>query len=425
MSAQAGNAVRAAAWSSGYDEAILALPFYSEEHVALAGRISAWCAGYGHLRRGLAQAAPGEPGRLILEQLGTAGLLAFLDPSRGHDGDGDLRSLCLTREGLAYTDDLADYAFSIQALSATPILRHGTPEQRARYLPGMAAGTLQGAFAVSELGAGSDVAAISTAGEPTGDGYVLRGTKAWIANAGTADVYCVIARTGEGPGPFGLTAFLVPGTSPGLHVEPVALIAPRAFGHVHLDECRIPADAVLGRPGRGFAIGMELLDRFRMTVGAAAVGFARRAADAALAHARSRPIYGGRLLDLATVQATLAETEVLLNASALLVARAAWECDRGGRRYAKHSSIAKLHATEAAQQVIDSSLQILGAAGLVAGSVTEQLYRQIRSLRIYEGASEIQKTIIARSLDLRRADRVTADHAAGEPVGGHVRSWSA
>jgi acyl-CoA dehydrogenase len=424
MSAQAANGARAAAWSSGYDEAILALPFYGEEHLALAGRISAWCAGYDRLRCGPAQVAPGGPGRLILEQLGAAGLLAFLRPSGGRES-GDMRSLCLAREGLAYTDDLADYAFSIQALSATPILRHGTPEQRARYLPDMAAGTLQGAFAVSELSAGSDVAAVSTTAEPADCGYVLRGTKAWIANAGTADVYCVIARTGEGPGAFGLTAFLVPATSPGLHVEPVPLMAPRAFGHVHLNECRVPADAVLGRPGRGFVIGMELLDRFRMTVGAAAVGFARRAADTALAHARSRPIYGAKLLDLATVQATLAETEVLLNASALLVARAAWECDRGGRHYAKHSSIAKLHATETAQQVIDSSLQILGAAGLVSGSVTERLYRQIRSLRIYEGASEIQKTIIARSLDLRRADRVTAEMRPGWSADEDARSCGA
>ena len=269
--------------------------------------------------------------------------------------------------------------------------------------PSMAAGTVQGAFAISELEAGSDVAAIAITATRSGDGYVLNGTKAWIANAGTADVYCIIARTGDGPGPLGLSAFLVPGDAPGLSIESVPLIAPRTFGHVHLDGCQVPADALKGSQGRGYIIGMRLLDKFRVTVGAAALGFARRAADTALAYAQERRIYNGRLLNIATVQATLADIQVQLNASALLIARAAWDCDRGDRFYASHSSIAKLYATEAAQQVIDSSLQILGASGLVAGSVTERLYRQVRSLRIYEGTSEVQRAVIAQHLARRRA----------------------
>lgn len=388
----AGPAIR------GYDDAILALPFFTDAHAALADRVTAWCAEYGFLCREPVPAVE----RAVLEHLGKAGLLKFLDPGNDRDS-GDVRSLCIAREGLAYEDDLADFAFSIQALGATPILDHGTPGQRDQYLPGMAAGTVQGAFAISELEAGSDVAAIATTATRSGDGYVLNGTKAWIANAGTADVYCIIARTGDGPGPLGLSAFLVPGDAPGLSIESVPLIAPRTFGHVHLDGCQVPADALLGSPGRGYIIGMRLLDKFRVTVGAAALGFARRAADTALAYAQERRIYNGRLLNIATVQATLADIQVQLNASALLIARAAWDCDRGDRFYASHSSIAKLYATEAAQQVIDSSLQILGASGLVAGSVTERLYRQVRSLRIYEGTSEVQRAVIAQHLARRRA----------------------
>ncbi|HEX6870662.1 MAG TPA: acyl-CoA dehydrogenase family protein [Micromonosporaceae bacterium] len=400
--------------AGGPDPAILALPFFEPRHADLAVRITDWWIANQDLWPCLAGADAGAAasgadrsagrGRQLLLRLGAAGLLAFLDPDSGRAEDGDLRSLCIAREALAYADDLADFAFSIQALASTPILRYGTPEQRRRYLPALAAGRCQAAFAISEPDAGSDVAAIATTADRVGDGYAIQGTKSWIASGGTADVYCVIARTGEGPGALGLTAFLVPADTPGLTVEPVAMTAPRALAHLHFDGAKVGVQARLGRPGGGFPLAMEVLERFRMTVGAAALGFARRAADAAITHARRRRIYDGRLFDLPTARATLAEVEVKLNAAALLVARAAWEADRGNGRYAKHSSIAKLHATEVAQEIVDACVQLHGAAGVVAGSVPERLYRQIRSLRIYEGASEIQRAIIAGSLDVRRAE---------------------
>lgn len=405
---------------SGLDQAIVALPFYAQRHADLAARVGRWCAEQHQLW------AAGEADsdqlvarrRRIVAELGAAGLLAFLDPGQDSQ-DGDLRSLCLVREVLAYADDAADYAFSIQALAATPILRHGSPRQREAYLPGMAAGQLCGAFAISEDAAGSDVAAIATTARRTEDGYVLNGAKAWIACGGGADVYCLLGRTGDGPGALGLTAFLVPARTPGLTTHPIAMIAPRDLANLVLDDCHVPDDAVLGRPGGGFPIAMDVLDRFRVTVGAAALGFARRAADAALARARQRPIYGGRLFDLDTVKAGLADIEVKLNAAALLVARGAWELDQGSRRAAKHSSIAKLYATEAAQQIVDACVQLYGAAGLVAGSLPERLYRQVRALRIYEGASEVQRAVIAGALDVRRADllgRQAPDPPAGLPV---------
>lgn len=382
---------------SRFDEGVLQLPFFEPRHLALAQRIDEWC----HANAALCEKpyqGPEEKGLALLRALGDDGWLAFLEQG----ADSELRSLCLIREALAYTDDLADYAFSIQALSATPILRHGTEAQRRRYLPGLASGRLVGAFAVSEEHAGSDIAALELRAERTPDGYLLNGHKAWIANGSIADVICVVARTGEGPGALGLTAFLVPAKTPGLGVrERIPMLAPRAFAHLGFEDCLVPEENVLGKPGGGFVVAMELLERFRMTVGAAAIGFARRAADTALARARSRPIYDGRLFDLPTVKATFAEIEVKLNAASLLVARAAWEADRGNRRFGKHSSIAKLYATEAAQEIVDAALQLCGASGLVSDSVTERLYRQIRSLRIYEGASEVQKMTIAGALDVR------------------------
>ncbi|MFF7651037.1 acyl-CoA dehydrogenase family protein [Streptomyces sp. NPDC007983] len=383
---------------STFDTRILALPLYEDHHRDLAQRLGTWCEEHQELLAG--DGEPEAAGPRILRALGDAGWLAFLD-----GGPDDYRALCLAREALAYRGDLADYAFSIQALAATPIRRFGTDDQRRRYLPGLAAGTLCGAFAVSEESAGSDVAAIGLDARETEDGWVLNGGKAWIANAGVADVYTVIARTGPGPGALGLTAFLVPATTPGLRVEPVPMIAPRAFGHLVLDHCPLPREALLGVRGGGFPVAIEVLDRFRMTVGAAALGFARRAADAAVARARDRPMLGGKLFDLPTVRAACADMEVKLDAAALLVARSAWDIDQGGPRYARHSAVAKLYATEAAQEIVDSAVQIFGAAGLVRDSLLERLYRQIRSLRIYEGASEVQQAVIASAIDPDRTRR--------------------
>ncbi|KLL12156.1 MULTISPECIES: acyl-CoA dehydrogenase family protein [Protofrankia] len=386
---------------STLDPRLLALPFYERPHRELAEALGRFCDTHAELVAAARTGAPEKYTARVLRALGDAGLLT---PT-------DLRGLCLTREALAYTEDLLDFAFSIQALATWPIQRHGTDEQKRRWLPGMARGELAGAFALSEEQAGSDVAALALRAVPDGHGtgYVLDGHKTWIAGAAGADVFCVVARTGDGPAALGLTALLVPAGTPGLRIEPIDMLAERDIARLEFDGCRVAADAVLGGRGGGFVVAMELLERFRLTVGAAALGFARRAADAALARARGRAAYGGRLFDLPTVKASLADVEVRLNATALLVARAAWEADRGtpptepaslAKRssFAKHSSIAKLYATEAAQQVVDAAVQVFGAAGLVRDSLPERLYRQIRSLRIYEGASEVQRLAIADAL---------------------------
>lgn len=395
--------------TTSFDPEVLALPFYEDSHRRLAAEAGAWCDSNRVLWEEVRALDPDAAGRRLVRVLGAAGWLSELDP-RGAPVD-DFRAVCLRREALAYSEDLADFAFSIQALAATPLLRFGSEAQRRRYLPGMAAGTLIGAFAVSEKEAGSDVASVGLEAvrDADGDGsYVLNGRKAWIANGTIADVFVVIARTGQGPGPLGLSAFLVPAGTPGLRAERIDAIAPRSFAHLSFEDCRLPADAVLGRPGKGFVVAVDLLERFRTTVGAAALGFARRAFDTALGHVLAREAYGATLFDLQLVKASLADMEVQLNAAALLVARAAWETDRGSRRFARHSNIAKVHATEAAQGVVDRAVQLLGAAGIVEGSVTERLYRQIRSLRIYEGTSEVLRMAIAGSLDMRRAARVAA-----------------
>jgi acyl-CoA dehydrogenase len=382
------------------DRSLLELPFYDAAHLALARQIEAWCSHHEALWAAH-HSDPDDVGRTLVRALGEDGWFKHIQRPSG----ADFRTLCLVREALAYTCDLADFAFSIQALAAAPVIGYGTAAQRQRYLPAMAAGTVIGSFAISEQEAGSDVAAVQLQADRTDDGYVLSGHKTWVANGSIADVHCVLARTGEGPGALGLSLFLVPTNQPGLQVEGIDMIAPRAFSALRFDGCRIPSDCLVGRPGGGFVIAMDVLERFRMTVGAAAVGFARRSFDGALERARSRPMLGGRLFDLQMTKAKLADMEVLLNASALLVARAAWELDRGNARFARHSSIAKLFATEQAQKIVDAAVQLFGASGLVKDSVPERLYRQIRSLRIYEGASEVQQMIIAGTMAARARRR--------------------
>ncbi|UQA92149.1 acyl-CoA dehydrogenase family protein [Streptomyces halobius] len=394
--------------TTSFDPEILGLPFYDDRHRRLADAIGTWCDGRTALWDEVRAEEPDKAGLRLVRQLGEDGWLAFLDPDSEPDArPGDYRTICLMREALAYAEDLADFAFSIQALAATPLIRFGNDEQKRHYLPHMAQGSLVGAFAVSEEQAGSDVTAVGLAAARTDDGgYVLNGHKAWIANGTLADVYVVIARTGEGPGPLGLTAFLVPADTPGVRVrDRLTPVAPRSFAHLAFEECRVPREAVLGKPGKGFVIAMDLLERFRMTVGAAALGFARRAADTALARARTRQVGGASLIDQQLAKVSLADMDVQLNAAALLVARAAWEADRGSPGFARHSNIAKLHATEEAQRIVDTAVQLLGASGVVKDSVTERLYRQIRSLRIYEGTSEVMRLTIAGTLDMRRADR--------------------
>ena len=306
-----------------------------------------------------------------------------------------MRSLCLARDILARASGLADFAFAMQGLSSTPITLFGRDEQKRAILPGIAAGKIVGAFALSEPDAGSDVGAITTRATRDSNSWRLDGVKTWISNAGLADCYVVFARTGEGPGTKGLSAFIVDADIRGLDAsERIDVVAPHPLGTLRLTECRVPADRLLGQPGEGFKIAMSTLDVFRSTVGAAALGFARRAFDEATQRAVKRPMFGRTLAEFQLTQSKFGEMAVAIDAAALLVYRAAWTKDVPGTRVTREASIAKLFATESAQQVIDAAVQIFGGLGVVRGMTVERLYREIRALRIYEGASEVLKLII-------------------------------
>ncbi len=336
--------------------------------------------------------------RRLVSELGNAGLLRACVPAAygGLRENVDVRSLCLAREVLARASGLADFALAMQGLGSVPVSLFGREDQKRALLPGIAAGTLVGAFALSEPDAGSDVAAIATTATRVGDGWRLDGVKTWISNAGLADRYVVFARTGEAPGAKGLSAFIVDGDARGLDAsERIDVIAPHPLGTLRLTDCRIPADRLLGEPGQGFKIAMSTLDLFRSTVGAAALGFARRAFDEATARARKRRMFGGALIDLQLTQVKLGEMATAIDASALLVYRAAWTKDVLGSRVTREASMAKMFATESAQQVIDAAVQLFGGLGIVRGMAVERLYREIRALRIYEGASEVLKLVIA------------------------------
>jgi acyl-CoA dehydrogenase len=335
--------------------------------------------------------------RQLVAALGEAGLLAPTVVSET-GGRFDVRTLCLARETLAYQDGLADFAFALQGLGSGPVSLFGSLEQKRR-LADVAAGKAIPAFALTEPEAGSDVAAIKTTATADGDGFRLDGEKTYISNGGIADWYVVFARTGEAPGARGLSAFLVDADAAGLTIaERIATIAPHPLARVVFDGCRVPAANRIGGGGDGFKIAMATLDVFRSTVGAAALGFARRAFDATVAHVTARKTLGAALADLQMTQAAIAEMATEIDAAALLVYRAAWTKDAGAERVTREAAMAKMAATEAAQRVIDRAVQLHGARGVTAGVKVEQLYREIRALRIYEGATEIQKLIIARAV---------------------------
>lgn len=333
--------------------------------------------------------------RRLVKALGEAGWLRATVPG---DQGYDVRSLCLARETLAYRDGLADFAFAMQGLGSGPIAMFGSDEIKRRYLPRVAAGQAIAAFALSEPDAGSDAAAISTSATPAGPEYVrLDGTKTWISNGGIADFYVVFARTGEAPGAKGVSAFVVDADTPGLEIgERIEVIAPHPLATLKFEGCRIPIVNRLGNPGEGFKVAMATLDVFRSTVGAAALGLARRALDEALERAATRQLFGAPLADLQLTQAALADMATEVDAAALLVYRAAWTKDQGAARVTREAAMAKMFATEAAQRVIDRAVQIFGGLGVKKGTKVEQLYREIRALRIYEGATEVQKVVIAR-----------------------------
>ena len=379
------------------DRSYLAWPFFDQRHAALAHEIERFAADA--LSDLDEDAEVGGTCRMLVARLAESGLLRHAVPAAwgGSSERLDVRSLCLVRETLARFAPLADFAFAMQGLGSGAITLFGTDEQRRAYLASVAKGRKIAALALSEPDAGSDLAAVGTTAEPDGTGFVLNGAKTWISNAGIADFYVVLARTGEAPGARGLSAFVVDADTPGLGIgERIRLIAPHPLATVTFDNCRVAREQLLGEPGQGFKIAMATLDTFRPTVGAAALGGARPARDAARARAPGRELFGGALAELQMIQAKLADMALGVDAAALLVYRAAWAKDTGAERVTREAAMAKLFATEAAQRVIDEAVQIHGALGVVAGHAVERLYREVRALRIYEGASEVQKVVIAR-----------------------------
>jgi acyl-CoA dehydrogenase len=372
-------------------------PFFEERHRELAHALEQWAtdnlANVGHGRDVDAVC------RDLVRRLGAAGWLRYAVPAAygGVSERLDSRSLCLIRETLARHAGLADFAFAMQGLGSGAITLHGSDAVKQRYLPRVASGEWIAAFALSEPEAGSDVAAMTTAARLDGAHYVLDGSKTWISNGGIADFYTVVARTGEATGAKGLTAFVADADVPGLEIaERIDVIAPHPLATLRFRACRVPAQQRLGEPGQGFRVAMETLDIFRASVAAAALGFARRALQEALEHVRSRRMFGQALAEFQLTQAGIADMATTIDSSALLTYRAAWLRDVKGARTTCEAAMAKLAATEGAQQVIDRAVQMFGGLGVMSEQVVERLYREIRPLRIYEGASEVQKLIIAR-----------------------------
>ena len=379
------------------DTSFLTWPFFEPRHREYADRLDAWAAAHlGHVDHADVDATC----RSLVARLGRDGWLAHTAPAPDDSAARlDVRTLALTREILARHDGLADFAFAMQGLGAGPISLFGTPDQRWTWLSRTRGGDAISAFALSEPASGSDVANLATSARRDGGDYVIDGEKTWISNGGIADVYIVFARTGEGAGAKGLSAFIVPGDAKGLQIaERLDVIAPHPLARLRFEACRVPASSMIGAPGEGFKIAMATLDVFRCTVGAAALGFARRALDEATTRTAKRHLFGAPLGSLQMVQGHLADMATDVDASALLVYRAAWTKDQGAPRVTREAAMAKLYATEAAQRVIDAAVQLHGGDGVRVGHIVERLYREIRALRIYEGASDVQKVVIARSL---------------------------
>ena len=377
------------------DTSFLTWPFFANSHRAYAGKIDAWAQAN---LQSVDYHDVDATCRKLVNALGRGGFLAHTAPASEAD-KLDVRTLALSRETLARHSGLADFAFAMQGLGAGPISLFGSPSQRAAWLPKTRAGEAIAAFALSESASGSDVANITTSARRDGDAYVIDGEKTWISNGGIADLYVVFARTGDAPGAKGLSAFIVEGSNPGLSIaERIEVIAPHPLARIAFKNCRVPASALIGKAGDGFKIAMATLDVFRTTVGAAALGFGRRALDEALRRAATRNLFGAPLGDLQMVQGHIANMALEIDAAALLVYRAAWTKDMGAARVTREAAMAKLYATEAAQRVIDAAVQIHGGDGVRSGQPVETLYREIRALRIYEGASDVQKVIIARAV---------------------------
>ncbi len=379
------------------DKSYLEWPFFEPHHATLERDLDAWAT------QNLERHHDGDVDGACKERvssLGAGGWLRYAVAGVEHGGKTDLidtRAICLIRETLARHDGLADFSFAMQGLGSGAISLFGTLDQKRAYLPGVSSGEMIAAFALSEPDAGSDVAAMTCTARLEGDYYVLDGVKTWISNGGIADFYAVFARTGEA-GSRGISAFIVDADAPGLEItERIEVIAPHPLATLEFKNCRVPKDCLIGAPGQGFKIAMSTLDVFRTSVAAAALGFARSALYEALRRATSRKMFRQTLADFQLTQAKLADMATSVDSSALLVYRAAWLRDRG-ERVTKEAAMAKMTATEEAQRVIDAAVQIFGGLGVTRGSIVESLYREVRTLRIYEGATEVQQMIIAREV---------------------------
>ncbi len=408
------------------DKRYLDWPFLGDSHRALARSLDAWAAanlGPAHGPNVDAEC------KALVQSLGGAGWLRHAVAGQAFGGttdELDTRALCLIRETLARHSGLADFAFAMQGLGSGAISLVGTPEQKQRYLTRVARGEAIAAFALSEPEAGSDVAAMACAGRVEGDQVVIDGQKTWISNGGIADFYVVFVRTGEAPGARGISAFIVDADTPGLEIaERINVIAPHPLARLRFTNCRVPLSQRVGEAGQGFKVAMRTLDVFRTSVAAAALGFARRALDEALARATQRRMFNQALADFQLTQAKLAQMATTIDSAALLVYRAAWMRDQG-HNVTREAAMAKMVATEGAQKVIDDAVQIFGGLGVVSEQPVERLYREIRSLRIYEGATEVQQLIIARDMlkefavgaaESGRAERRAAPKSARGPSG--------
>ena len=374
------------------DTSYLSWPFFEDRHRKLVAELQLWCQQNLPVDHADVDAAC----KILVAKLGRDG---WLEHSSAGEGEKlDVRTLCLIRETMAQHDGLAEFSFAMQGLGMGAVSMFGTPQQRL-WLEKTQTGSAIAAFAITEPEAGSDVAATKTSATRVDNGYVLNGEKTYISNGGIANIYVVFARTGEAPGAKGLSAFLVPADTKGFDVvERIDVMAPHPLARIRFNDLQLPNAALIGKSGDGFKIAMSVLDVFRSTVGAAALGFARRALDETLVRVKSRKIAGSPLSELQMVQGHIADMALEIDAAALLVYRAAWTKDMGAQRISREAAMAKLYATEAAQRVVDQALQLFGGDGVRRGFAVESLYREIRALRIYEGASDVQRVIIARSV---------------------------
>ena len=378
-----------------FDQAILALPIYDDKHRKLAERLTEWVDDMGKQALALIGDDIDATGKTITHFLGQHRFFQF-----GCSGDADdIRSITLKRQALAYLDDLLDFYYSIQCLSAWTLVNHGSEALKKQYLPSMQTGELIGCFAVSERHSGSDMSQVHVKADKNNDEFTINGEKVWIANARIADICFLLTKTTEGLGPLGLSMLAVPLNNTGVQCSPnLDTIACRVLGDIHFTDTPIATDHVVGAQGTGLPIAVDILEHFRVTVGAAASGFSRKALHKALAFSKQRTIAGEQLSQKQITQIRFSEIAVSLNTASLLIAQAAWEIDNKTNTRGPRSSMAKLYATEQAQSIIDSCMQLLGAQGVAITSGIEKLYREIRPMRIYEGTSEVQSLIVGQAV---------------------------